>query len=48
MYTYEVIDTQTKNIIGTFATSKQAHRKADKLDSAYGAVRYSVRCTKVA
>jgi hypothetical protein len=37
---YNVIDIQTKLVISTHATLKQASRKCDRLDNAYGAVRY--------
>jgi len=40
---YQVIDTHTKQVISTHATLKQASRKCDRLDSAYGAVRYVYR-----
>lgn len=37
---YKVIDTHTKQVLSTHATLKQASRKCDRLDNAYGAVRY--------
>jgi len=40
---YQVIDTRTQAVVGTFTTRKAASRKADRLDAQYGAVRYSVR-----
>ena len=40
---YHVIDTQTGDIMGTYASRVIASRKADKLDLAYGAIRYAVR-----
>lgn len=40
---YQVIDIQTKQIMKQCATSKAAHKVADRLDKAYGAVRYVVR-----
>lgn len=39
---YQVIDTQTKYIMGTYSTKRRATRKADKLDLEYGAIRYTV------
>jgi len=41
--TYIVIDRQTKAIMGRYATLKRASSRANKLDLAYGAVRYTVR-----
>ena len=40
---YHVIDTQTKTIVGTYATAKQARAVRDRKDMVYGAVRYVVR-----
>ncbi len=40
---YRVIDSQTKQVMGTYSTRARASRKADKLDLAYGAYRYSVQ-----
>lgn len=40
---YQVIDCQTNTIVGTYDNRKAASRRADKLDLAYGAVRYTVR-----
>ena len=39
---YNVIDCFTGKIIGTYQSRKRATNKADKLDMAYGAVRYAV------
>ena len=39
---YNVIDRKTGMVMGTYGTSKGAHRKADKLDQDYGAHRYGV------
>ncbi len=39
---YQVIDSQTKQVIGTYSTLKRASHKADKLDLAYGSYRYIV------
>lgn len=39
---YQVIDTRTKSVMGTYSTLRRALNKADKLDLAFGAVRYSV------
>ena len=41
--TYHVIDKQTGAHMGTYATRVAARRRADKLDLAYGAIRYLVR-----
>lgn len=41
--TYQVVDLQTKQVIGTYGNRKAASRRADKLDLQYGAIRYSVR-----
>lgn len=43
MFEYQVIDQQTKYIIGTYSTSKRATNKADKLDLIYGGYRYMVK-----
>ena len=40
---YQVIDIQTKTVLSTHATLKQASRKCDRLDLVYGAVRYVYR-----
>lgn len=37
---YQVIDIQTREVIGTYSTAKRAYHRADKLDSEYGVVRY--------
>ena len=39
---YQVIDRKTGNLMGTFGTSKGAHRKAESLNQDYGAHRYGV------
>lgn len=39
---YQVVDSQTKSIIGIYSTYRRAMNKADKLDLAYGAYRYQV------
>lgn len=41
--TYQVYDPKTGDVISEHTTSKGARRKADKLDSEYGAVRYGVK-----
>jgi hypothetical protein len=41
--TYQVIDTKTQTVVATCKTSKAARAKQDRLDLAYGAVRYTVR-----
>jgi hypothetical protein len=40
---WQVICSLTGYIVSTHKSAVSAHRKADKLDLAYGAVRYSVR-----
>ena len=50
---YQVICTSTGDVISIHESAVAAHRKADKLDLAYGAIRYSVRevqleCKKIA
>ena len=40
---YQVIDRQTKQVISTHKTLKQASDKANRLDLEYGAVRYAYR-----
>lgn len=40
---YEIIDRQTGNRVGTHKSRVSASRRADKLDLAYGAIRYFVR-----
>ena len=40
---YQVIDSQTQQVMGTFSSKTRAHHKADKLDLEYGAIRYFVR-----
>ena len=41
--TYQVIDIQTRTIVGTYDNRKAASGRANKLDQAYGAIRYTVR-----
>lgn len=40
---YVVIDLLTKTIVGRYLTRKTAIARADRLDLAYGAIRYSVK-----
>ena len=40
---YTIIDTQTGDTVCCFASRQCARRAADRLDLAYGAVRYSVK-----
>lgn len=40
---YQVIDTRTQTVVGTFKSKQAARNKRDRLDLAYGAVRYTVR-----
>lgn len=44
---YQIIDIQTKGIMGTYQTLRRAHARADKLDLIYGSVRYIVQRVKV-
>lgn len=48
MKTYQVIDSRTGVLMGTYASLKMASRRADKLDQAFGAVRYTVRSVAMA
>lgn len=41
--TYQVVDAKTDKVMGTYTEGTRARRRADKLDLAYGAVRYSVK-----
>lgn len=43
MNSYQVIDRQTMSVVGTFKNKNAARNKRDRLDLAYGAVRYMVR-----
>ncbi len=43
---YNVIDRQTQQIVGTYATLKAARRSADRKDLQYGAIRYMVRAVE--
>ena len=40
---YEVIDSHTDQVVGSYKTSKRAYHRADNLDLAYGGIRYMVR-----
>jgi hypothetical protein len=40
---YQVIDGQTKQVMGTYSSRKRADRRADRLNNEYGAHRYSVK-----
>jgi hypothetical protein len=40
---YQVIDRQTQQVVATFVNKQAARNKRDRLDAAYGAVRYAVR-----
>ena len=47
MKQWEIVDHQTGSRVGKpYNNLKAAHRKADKLDTEHGAVRYSVRPLK--
>lgn len=39
---YQVIDSQTQQIRGTYQSRRRAARRADALDLEYGAIRYRV------
>ncbi len=43
--TYQLVDTHTGRVLGTYtyAQRNRARNRADKLDLAYGSVRYVVR-----
>lgn len=40
---FQVIDSKTGDVVGTYGSRKAASRKADKLDLEYGAIRYAVK-----
>lgn len=40
---YEVVDSKTQIVVGTYSTMRRAYNAADKQDNIYGAVRYFVR-----
>lgn len=40
---YQVVDSRTGLVVSTHTTRTRATRRADRLDSHYGAVRYVVR-----
>lgn len=40
---YLVIDTRTDAVVGRYKNRNRARNRADKLDNAYGAYRYTVR-----
>jgi hypothetical protein len=40
---YQVIDNQTKAVVGIYKSRNRANNKADRLDNAYGAYRYLVK-----
>jgi len=40
---YQIIDSRTQQIVGTFQSYIRASRKRDKLDNEYGGYRYQVR-----
>ena len=40
---YQVIDIQTKTIVGIYDTAKKARAVRDRKDAAYGSVRYVLR-----
>lgn len=46
--TYQIIDRQTGRLVLTYSNKARAYNRADKLDLAYGAVRYSVRRVEAA
>lgn len=40
---YEVVDVQTRQVVGQYVDIHRTHAAADRKDAAYGAVRYIVR-----
>lgn len=40
---YQVIDGRTQQVVGNFTKKQAARNKRDRLDTAHGACRYSVR-----
>lgn len=40
---YQVIDTKTGAVVGTYQDARRARAARDRKDAAYGAVRYAVR-----
>ena len=40
---FQVVDSRTGTVMGSYSSRKMASRKADKLDLEYGAIRYAVR-----
>lgn len=40
---YELIDSRTGAVIGTYRSRTRAYARADRMDAEYGAVRYVVR-----
>jgi hypothetical protein len=45
---YEIIDNQTKAVVGKAKTRKSASKSVDRRDNAYGAYRYSARAVYAA
>ena len=43
MIKFQVIDCRTGLVVGSFKSKQAARNKRDRLDLAYGAVRYTVR-----
>lgn len=46
MKKYQVIDSRTKALMGTYKTLRMALKKSDNLDNAFGGYRYIVIETK--
>ena len=44
---YQVIDTHTKNVVGTYSSRVRATRKANRLDLEYGAIRHAVKAVEI-
>ena len=40
---YQVIDTQTKKVCGTYSSAQRARNRRDQLDLQHGAIRYRVK-----
>lgn len=43
MSKYQVIDTKTQQVVGTYTNKQRARNRRDALDLQYGAIRYRVQ-----
>jgi hypothetical protein len=43
MSTYQVIDSRTQQVVGSYKTPAEAFRLADRKDNEFGAARYLVK-----